>query len=162
MLDDVTSILLNLNPLVKGQIDVPFGTLLFGRMWSSFELDIIEKEIQDRNIDIILNLLEDSHGDICGAEEIWAPIDDFSIPSDTEAFMSKIDSVINELNLGKTVLVHCYGGKGRTSLALAAILVKLGVPSEEALEKVHTAARGPETEEQKNFVRLLDIDQNHK
>ncbi len=133
------------------------GTLLFGRMWSSWELSAMESEIQTRKVDVIFNLLEDSHGDIGAAKEIWSPINDYSIPSDTEVFMSKVESVIKELSLGKTVLVHCYGGKGRTSLALAAILVKLGVPSTEALEKVHATARGPETEEQKDFVRNLQI-----
>jgi protein-tyrosine phosphatase len=155
MSDDVTALLLKINPLVKGQMEVPMGTLLFGRMWSSWESSAIEDEIRTRKIDVIFNLLEESHGDINGAKEIWSPIDDYDIPSDIESFMSKVSSVIEELCLGKTVFVHCFGGVGRTSLALASILVKLGTPAAEALDRVHELARGPETEEQKIFVRNL-------
>lgn len=154
-------ILLQVNPLIKGQIELPFekveklGKLFFGRMWTSWELSSIEDEIRDRNITVVLNLLEESHGEIAGANEIWAPIDDFSIPSDIQEFMSRVDETVDELKRGKNILVHCYGGKGRTSLAIAMILIKLGLPNDEALNRVFGVIRGPETEEQKDFVRTV-------
>lgn len=148
-------------PIVKGEVptDLP-GTLIFGRQWFPWETSEIEQELTSRKIDVILNLLERKHGDVAGAQEIWSPINDYDIPEDELSFINKIDQTIEHLRSGKNVYVHCFAGRGRTSIALAAILVRLGVQPEEALEKVHSLARGPETDKQKDFVRKLSFGSN--
>jgi len=90
------------------------------------------------------------------------PIRDYSIPtSDT---MSKILNTIEKaINNGKCVYVHCWGGIGRTGMAVGCYLVRHGMSNEQALEKVNQLfktrpadpyhSRAPETDAQVEFVR---------
>ncbi|HST65016.1 MAG TPA: hypothetical protein VLM05_07485 [Mycobacteriales bacterium] len=68
-----------------------------------------------------------------------------------EAFL---ELVAGDLDQGKHVAVHCWGGIGRSSLIAAAVLVARGVDTEEAWNRIG-AARGvrvPETDEQRAWV----------
>ena len=58
-----------------------------------------------------------------GITSIHFPIRDKFVPEDLEAFCSLILGIVELLHAGKTVVVHCNGGKGRTGLVVAAILV---------------------------------------
>jgi protein-tyrosine phosphatase len=150
------TILAMVSPLVKGEVPTPFGgRLFFGRMWFDYENSLMEKELAERKVELIFNLRE-NHGDFAGAQELCHKIEDHGIPEDKEKFVEDVEDVIESLKHGKNVFVHCFAGKGRTSLALAAILVRLGIPSEEALQQVQELARGPETEDQKKFVMTLE------
>lgn len=145
-------IILTANPIFKGELETPYGNILFGRMWQYHEADLFAKECETKGIDIIWNLLEKSHGDIGNAKEIWSPIDDFGAPSNTEDFINTVNLIVAALLAGNKIFVHCHGGKGRTSLALASLLVSLGLRATAALLRVHESAHGPETQAQKDFV----------
>jgi ADP-ribosyl-[dinitrogen reductase] hydrolase len=57
---------------------------------------------------------------------------------------------------GERVLVHCRGGLGRAGTVAAQLLVELGVPPQEAIERVRAARPGAiETAEQERYV--LDL-----
>lgn len=85
---------------------------------------------------------------IDGVEYRRMPIRDFGIPS--VAKMEAIVELLDELlGRGRTVYLHCSGGTGRTGTVLGCYLVRHGQTADEAL----AAIDGPETDEQRAFVR---------
>jgi ADP-ribosyl-[dinitrogen reductase] hydrolase len=57
------------------------------------------------------------------------------------------------LNDGISIALHCHGGKGRTGMIAARLLVELGSAPALAIERVRTARPGSiETREQEAFV----------
>jgi protein-tyrosine phosphatase len=80
------------------------------------------------------------------------PITDFGVP-DPGTIQPLLDLLTARLHVGRHVAVHCRGGIGRSSLIAAALLVRLGSPTEQAWQVI-TAARGvpvPETEQQRHW-----------
>jgi protein-tyrosine phosphatase len=141
--------------LIKGEISLPTkGRLFYSRMWFKNEDDKICEFIENNNISIVFNLLEKSHGDISLAKEIHCPIKDYSIPKDKDLFLSCIDDIVKHLD-DKNILVHCAGGRGRTGLAIATILWRLGYSKEEALRVTQDKVEGPETDLQIEFFMSL-------
>ena len=81
------------------------------------------------------------------------PIPDFGVP-DRAAAEAPLTELAAELARGRHLLVHCWGGVGRSSLVTAALLVRTGVPAAEAWARV-AEARGvpvPETAAQRAWV----------
>lgn len=140
-------------PIFKGELQTQYGAIRFGRLWHQWELNFFTKECN--NIDIIWNLLEESHGNIGQAKEIHSPINDFGIPADTESFLQDVNTIISLLKDGKRIFVHCHSGTGRTAIALALVLIHLGNEGNDTLYLVKKLTLGPETNEQCKFI--LDI-----
>jgi protein-tyrosine phosphatase len=63
------------------------------------------------------------------------PICDYQGPDDDEAFWSLANEVAAHLRHGKSVLVHCGAGIGRTGMFAIAALMALSVPLNEAEQK---------------------------
>ena len=87
------------------------------------------------------------------------PIVDFGVPGPGQA-RPLLDLLASRLRAGRHVAVHCRGGIGRSSLIAAALLVRLGIPTEQAWQVI-AEARGvpvPETEQQR---RWLDTHHDH-
>ncbi|MEU5690587.1 hypothetical protein [Actinosynnema sp. NPDC020468] len=77
------------------------------------------------------------------------PIPDYGVPGEEPA----LDDVAREVEDGH-VLIHCWGGVGRSSLLAAAVLVHLGVQPVDAWREI-AAARGrdvPENDAQREWV----------
>lgn len=51
-----------------------------------------------------------------GIQSIHYPIHDKWIPSEMIDFIACVTRVVAEIQLGRIILVHCNGGKGRTGL----------------------------------------------
>jgi len=82
------------------------------------------------------------------------PIPDRGIPPSKEAFSELIAHLAEELATGKTVVVHCRQGIGRSGLIATGVLAMFGIDPEAAMRRV-TAARGcpvPETAEQRHWI----------
>lgn len=87
------------------------------------------------------------------------------IPDDEEGDRRKIlemtDLALDRLKKGEGVVVHCYGGIGRTGTVLGAILVRLGHDPEQVIEqldqlnKARNRAGWPESPWQANLLRSL-------
>lgn len=88
-------------------------------------------------------------------------IGDFGLP--TPELMTKIlDTIDSELEAGRKVYLHCWGGIGRTGTTVGCYLVRRGKSGEEALRQlgewwrrvpksiIHPAS--PETREQADFI----------
>jgi protein tyrosine/serine phosphatase len=118
------------------QIETGLGTIFFGPMWNNSEKAMFAKECEKRNIKIICNLLEDSHGNIGNIKEIWYPIKNHNNPDITDTFIKFIRRIISEIKSGKNIYVHCLFGLGRTSFILKSILMELGKSKEEAVNIV--------------------------
>jgi hypothetical protein len=94
------------------------------------------------------------------------PIEDMGVPS-RELMTEILAAIVAELDKGRPVYVHCWGGIGRTGTVAGCWLVEAGMPAEEALEKVQTLrwraadgrTRSPETDEQCDFVRAWKREQ---
>ena len=88
----------------------------------------------------------------------WA-IQDFSVPSQEE-----MREILDELDLlvdsGRTVYLHCWGGRGRTGTVVGCYLARHGLSGEKALARIAELRKGtpkgwmdsPETPEQRRMV----------
>lgn len=116
--------------------------------------------------DVLLSLIEEheftslgiptlrEHARHYGIEVIWFPIRDISIPTSMEEFAAMVRVIHQVLEEGKTVVIHCMGGLGRTGLVAAALLVyATDLSPKEAISVVRSARQGTiQTGEQEQFV----------
>jgi len=70
------------------------------------------------------------------------PITDKRRPHDTRAFDELIARLVARIENGWRVVVHCNGGKGRSALVTAAVLIGLGVSQSAAISSVRAARAG--------------------
>lgn len=90
-----------------------------------------------------------------GIEMLWFPVRDTSCPESEEEFDKVVTRTVAALRDGKTVVIHCKGGLGRTGLTAAACLVSAGsdLTAEESVRIVRRARTGAvENERQEEFV----------
>jgi protein-tyrosine phosphatase len=89
-----------------------------------------------------------------GMEFASFPIPDRQIPKSEAKLTEVLENVARSLSEGKSVVVHCRQGIGRSGLVAACLLVRNGMSPGAAVELV-TAARGvsvPETPEQRDWI----------
>jgi protein-tyrosine phosphatase len=80
-----------------------------------------------------------------GLEVLGLPIPDGGTPAYAgleRAHRELVERVVSELGEGKTVVVHCQGGYGRSGLVGASVPVALGYSTEEAIRAVQEARPG--------------------
>jgi protein-tyrosine phosphatase len=89
-----------------------------------------------------------------GMKFISYPIPDRGIPGSSSAAFQMLDAVFDELQRGKSVLVHCRQGIGRSGLVAASLLVLDGEEPRAAIESVSKArgVRVPETADQEQWI----------
>jgi len=91
-----------------------------------------------------------------GLSYIGFPIPDFGVPDPVE-LRRLAARLADEVHAGRFVVVHCFGGIGRSGVIAGATLIHLGATAEQAMELI-TKARGvpaPETAEQRDLLRTL-------
>jgi len=91
-----------------------------------------------------------------GLSYIGFPIPDFGVPHPVELRRLAV-RLAAEVRGGRFVVVHCFGGIGRSGVIAGATLIRLGATAEQAMELI-TRARGvpaPETAAQRDLLRAL-------
>jgi ADP-ribosylglycohydrolase len=84
---------------------------------------------------------------------LHVPVVDGGVPKDDVAWLEALRLVRSRLIDGRTVIVHCKGGLGRTGTFAAAVLTTLGDTPPTAIAKVRAARPGSiETQAQEQFV----------
>jgi protein-tyrosine phosphatase len=94
-----------------------------------------------------------------GIRFISFPIPDRAIPASTPEAVSLMAKIVDALQEGKSIAVHCRQGIGRSGLIATGVLMISGVAPEQAIQAV-SSARGtavPETPEQLLWARKLPV-----
>ncbi len=90
-----------------------------------------------------------------GIETVHFPIEDAGTPQPDAMprFAEVISRIVGEVRAGRTAVIHCRGGLGRTGMVAASCLVALGREPADAIERVRRARPGAvETPEQERGV----------
>jgi protein-tyrosine phosphatase len=90
-----------------------------------------------------------------GIDFVRFPVPDRGVPASGGAWTVLVDGLATQLRRDRTVGIHCRGGIGRSGMLAVAVLVRLGMATEPAMEAV-AKARGvavPDTSEQTEWIR---------
>ena len=122
---------------------------------------------REAGIDVVISLLQpdeeaqlalDSEASVAAAQGIdfrSFPIPDRGVPASREAVAELAHSIVERLESGKSVAVHCRQGIGRSSLIVGSALLAAGQDVAIALKAIMDS-RGidvPETDEQRQWFR---------
>lgn len=91
-----------------------------------------------------------------GLDYVGFPIPDFGVPDAVE-LRRLAGRLADQVCEGRFVVVHCFGGIGRSGVIAGATLIRLGATAEQAMDLI-TQARGvpaPETAAQRDLLRAL-------
>lgn len=89
-----------------------------------------------------------------GMQSVWFPIQDFGAPQSITELDALVTLLLSAVEQGKTVVIHCRAGLGRTGLVTASCLVRLGYTPHDAFAQVRAVRPGSvETPAQESFVQ---------
>ncbi len=117
-------------------------------------------------IDLIVNLVDSEYRDVkyIGVAKAYNidvhlfPIPDYFFLPHEYVNRYLLSRVINAVERGEKILIHCLGGIGRSGTIVAMYLVrKYSLPFEEALARVRGLGGGPESNIQLNSLRWFYI-----
>lgn len=128
------------------------------------------KNLQSQKVDCLISLLESSEewelglvkeGEVCmreGIEFINFPIKDVSLPNDEDNFIKLVELLADKIKQNEKVVVHCRMGIGRSSMLVAAVMIRMGYKASETFDIIgeFRKLKVPDTEEQKEWVLSLD------
>jgi protein-tyrosine phosphatase len=81
------------------------------------------------------------------------PIVDMGVPTDLATYGALVDGIAADVRAGRTVVVSCLAGYGRTGMTVACVLVAAGLGAREAVGLVRATRTGTiETDAQLGFV----------
>ena len=148
--------------------EFPSGRLAIGPRPMAHVLDIWLDDLTDQGVDHVVSFLSKEEAEEFGlAEEehflrdagiefTSFPVDDMKAPQG-EGFDELITELCALLDGGKSLLLHCAGGVGRSGTAAICLLKCVCKSTKEAIEIV-TEARGcavPESDVQHSFVEAF-------
>lgn len=94
-----------------------------------------------------------------GIEVLPFAIVDVSVPPSTAAAAPVVRAIVAAAEAGRTVVIHCRGGLGRTGTIAACALATAGHTGREAISLVRSARKGAiETRAQERFVDQFAAD----
>jgi protein-tyrosine phosphatase len=127
------------------------------RSLKSSGVDVVVSLLEREEIVELDILKEESHCLAAGISFLSFPIRDRSVPFSKQGAYEFAQSIVHLLEAGKSVVIHCRAGIGRSALIAASVLAIRGTPVEEAFERIESA-RGchvPDTNEQREWVEHL-------
>lgn len=93
--------------------------------------------------------------DALGVSVTQFAIRDLGVPDDVPAFLARAKNIAQALQNGARITVHCRAGIGRTGMMAQAVLVSLGLPLQDAAQRVADAGSHCETIEQRAFLQQM-------
>jgi len=138
--------------------------------WGGWHRDLeadLQRLREEYRCDVLVSLMEPHEYDMlgiaglfdscaeCGIEVVHFPIPDLCAPPPDamERFADLVSAILDSVRAGKTVVIHCRGGIGRTGTVAACCLVALGYGANEAIERVRAVRPGSvEMPEQEDWV----------
>ena len=121
--------------------------------------------VRQAGVDVVVSMLEAHEAEYLGlAEEeraaahaglsfIQFPVPDGGAPRDLEEFINLLARLERQLAAGGRIGVHCHGCVGRAPTVAVSLLIRSGVPLQEAWKQVLTARGCPVgTDEQREWV----------
>ena len=90
------------------------------------------------------------------ARAVWFPVPDLHAPT-VETAQHFLDALVERVQRGEVLLVHCGAGIGRAGTMAAALLMRLGVSLDDAIATVasNRPMAGPEAGAQREFLESL-------
>lgn len=88
--------------------------------------------------------------------DVHLPIEDFSVPEDTDAVEKALEAALKAAFAGKTLYIGCMGGWGRTGLFLALLVKALGIKDPVGYVREHYHSHAVETKMQKLYVDTFE------
>ena len=121
--------------------------------------------VRKAGVDVVVSMLEAHEAAYLGLREeetavayaglsfIRFPIPDGRAPADLDAFVAFLDGLERQLQAGKRIGIHCHGCVGRAPTVIVSLLIRSGVPAQEAWKQVLTARGCPVgTDKQREWV----------
>lgn len=109
---------------------------------------------QSQGIDIVLSLLRApeiealglmDEPNVCKAHQIefmHFPVKDMDVP-DLQALQTLNSELKTAMELGKSIAVHCHGGRGRAGTVAVTLMQEFGYTSEEAMKVAQAGRQDP-------------------
>jgi protein-tyrosine phosphatase len=122
--------------------------------WRAAGVDVVVSALTAAEVEEFSLSQEERECGNNGIEYFSFPIEDREVPTTLLDTVKLVSSLEARLNAGKSVVIHCRQGIGRSSLLAACVLNAGGTTAEEALQAIGLA-RGcpvPETHEQRDWI----------
>jgi protein-tyrosine phosphatase len=127
------------------------------RSLKSSGVDVVASLLEREEIEELDVAGEESACEACGISYLSFPVCDFGVPPSRQAalgFARELRALVDE---GRSVVIHCRQGIGRSSVIAACVLVVGGSSADDAFGRIEDA-RGrpvPDTPEQRAWVARL-------
>lgn len=124
------------------------------RNWKTSGVDIVVSLLEANEANELDLADEESACIRQGLDYHSLPIPDRGIPDNRSAVLRLVDRLVEALQQGRNVVIHCRQGIGRSATVTAVVLAALGLPPDEAFDRI-TQVRGrdvPDTDQQRNWV----------
>jgi protein-tyrosine phosphatase len=121
-------------------------------------IDLTEEHELSR-YDHLLTLLAAKRG--IQTRHVRQSIRDYGVPTARAQMVTILNTLREEIDAGRPVYVHCWGGIGRTGTVIGCWLVEQGLSGDDALRRIEELRRhvpdrrmrSPESDEQCEYVR---------
>ena len=128
--------------------------------WSLAGVDVVVSLLESREAKDLELLDEPALCAKRGIEFRSLPVPDRGTPGSRKDFGALIDLLVQDLDAGRALAIHCRAGIGRTGIVAACLLNRLGVPVNELFHRL-SGARGlamPDTPNQIEWVEQFIAD----
>ncbi len=90
-----------------------------------------------------------------GMRFVSYPIKDRSLPESVVAFSKFTKDLYHQIAGGRSTVIHCWAGIGRTGIVAAGVLLHCGFSTKEAFDHIslHRGLQVPDTMEQYNWIQ---------
>ena len=162
---------------LEGKVGLTFApgkhsTSKGGARWERDLAVDLDRLVQEFGVDVLVCLLEDHElgrlqilglvreAEARGIAVVRLPIPDAGVLPNQQPVRELVESMTAAVATGKTVVIHCAGGLGRTGTVAGCFMVQHGMTAEEAIEALHRvrSRNSPETRGQEAFIAQYERD----